>query len=270
MKWRASVDRQVASLGLTHAQYSLLASLSGLSHAGRRPSQRQLADVTGLEPIYVSKLARALEKSGLVERPADPDDPRAVRLSLTERGREVVTEAIDRVHTLFAEHMAPIGGAGGIRDRELRDTLRTLLGETPLTSQESERTMTAPRTLTGRDINIAAAASRGILEALLEKEGLTFDDWVTFRSIVTGQEVPSGFTGDEAAATALSRLGAAGLIQSPSAPTAKGTELFERITERAAQAGDQLYEGIDAADLATVERVLNLVTERAAALRARL
>ncbi|MER6983053.1 MarR family transcriptional regulator, partial [Streptomyces carpinensis] len=61
MKWRVAVDRAVAPLGLTHAQYALMASLYGMSRSGLRPSQRRLADRTGLEPLYVSKLARALE-----------------------------------------------------------------------------------------------------------------------------------------------------------------------------------------------------------------
>jgi hypothetical protein len=46
MKWRAAVDRAVASIGLTHAQYVLLATLYGMSLAGARPSQRELAVAT--------------------------------------------------------------------------------------------------------------------------------------------------------------------------------------------------------------------------------
>ena len=79
MKWCVAVDRAVAPLGLTHAQYSLVASLYGMGRAGERPSQRRLADHTGLEALYVSKLARALEAAGLLERARDPRDPRAVQ-----------------------------------------------------------------------------------------------------------------------------------------------------------------------------------------------
>ncbi|MFB7758203.1 MarR family winged helix-turn-helix transcriptional regulator, partial [Streptomyces sp. NPDC056121] len=86
-KWRVAVDRAVAPLGLTHAQYALVASLHGMQRAGERPSQRQLADHTGLEALYVSKLARALESAGLIERTRDPRDPRAVQLALTEQGQ---------------------------------------------------------------------------------------------------------------------------------------------------------------------------------------
>ena len=131
MKWRVAVDRAVAPLGLTHAQYSLLASLYGLQHAGLRPSQRQLADHTGLEPLYVSKLARALETAGLLDRAGDPDDTRAVRLSLTDRGREVTGRAIVIVRDLQQQLLAPLGGLDSRRTQNFVRDLTTLLDTTP-------------------------------------------------------------------------------------------------------------------------------------------
>jgi DNA-binding MarR family transcriptional regulator len=127
MKWRVAVDRAVAPLGLTHAQYSLVASLYGMHREGLRPSQRQLADHTGLEPLYVSKLARALEAAGLVERTRDPADPRAVQLSLTEQGREVTRRAIKIVQGLLEQLLAPLGGLDGRRTKAFSRELATLL-----------------------------------------------------------------------------------------------------------------------------------------------
>ena len=129
MRWRAAVDRAVAPMGLTHAQYSMLASLYGLSRGGSRPSQRELADFTGLDAIYVSKLARALERTGLIARATHSADPRAVQLSLTDRGTEVVREAIRTVHTLQEHLTKPLGGRRGQRTRELTDLLRLLLDQ---------------------------------------------------------------------------------------------------------------------------------------------
>ncbi|HZO65205.1 MAG: MarR family winged helix-turn-helix transcriptional regulator [Kribbellaceae bacterium] len=126
-KWRTAVDRAVAPLGLTHAQYSLLASLYGLTRTGPHPSQRELADFSGLEPIFVSKLVRALEGAGLVKRTEHPDDSRARQLALTEDGHAVVREAIGVVHALQDELVAPIGGSGSRRHQEFVRTLRTLL-----------------------------------------------------------------------------------------------------------------------------------------------
>ena len=129
LKWVAAVDRVVAPFGLTHAQYSLLASLYGLSRAGQRPSQRELADHTGLEPMFVSKLARVLERSGLIERDVHPADPRAVQLRMTTRGIEVVEPAIAAVAGLQDQHLAALGGTRSKRSRELRAMLEVLLRE---------------------------------------------------------------------------------------------------------------------------------------------
>ncbi|MBO4258139.1 MarR family winged helix-turn-helix transcriptional regulator [Streptomyces griseorubiginosus] len=127
MKWRVAVDRAMVPLGLTHAQYSLVASLYGMQRTGERPSQRRLADHTGLEPLYVSKLARSLESAGLVERTRDPRDPRAVQLALTDRGREVTGRAITVVQGLLRQFLAPLGGLDAPRAQEFTRDLATLL-----------------------------------------------------------------------------------------------------------------------------------------------
>ncbi|MFC8505840.1 MarR family winged helix-turn-helix transcriptional regulator [Streptomyces sp. NPDC057411] len=127
MKWRVAVDRAVAPLGMTHAQYALMASLHGMARSGQRPSQRQLADHTGLEPLYVSKLARALESSGLVARTRDPADPRAMRLELTEQGRDVTRRAITVIQGLLDQLLEPLGGQDSPRTRQFTEELATLL-----------------------------------------------------------------------------------------------------------------------------------------------
>ncbi|MFF3757380.1 MarR family winged helix-turn-helix transcriptional regulator [Streptomyces sp. NPDC002185] len=127
MKWRVAVDRAVAPLGLTHAQYALMGSLYGMARSGLRPSQRQLADHTGLEPLYVSKLARALEASGLVARTRDPADPRAMRLALTDEGHDVTRRAIGVVQGLLDQLLEPLGGQHDPRARRFTHDLATLL-----------------------------------------------------------------------------------------------------------------------------------------------
>ena len=131
-KWRVAVDRALAPLGLTHAQYVVLASLYGMRRAGVRPSQRRLADQTGLEALYVSKLARALESAGFLVREKDPRDPRAMRLTLTEEGGAVTRRAIGVVQGLLDQMLAPLGGQDSARAVAFADELRLLL-ETPLT-----------------------------------------------------------------------------------------------------------------------------------------
>jgi DNA-binding MarR family transcriptional regulator len=137
MKWRAAIDRAVMPLGLTHAQYAILGSLLGMERSGVRPSQRQLADHTGLEALYVSKLARTLEGAGLVGRSPHPGDTRAVQLSLTPRGRDVTRRAIRVVHPLLGELLAPLGGPGARRSEVFTRELRALL-DLPVDSPSEE------------------------------------------------------------------------------------------------------------------------------------
>ncbi|MFI6942536.1 MarR family winged helix-turn-helix transcriptional regulator [Streptomyces sp. NPDC050418] len=137
MKWRVAVDRALAPLDLTHAKYALLASLYGMTAGGSTPSQRQLADHTGLEALYVSKLVRSLETSGLLERTKDPTDSRAVRLALTAQGRTTATEAITVVQALLDDLLTPLGGLTGPGTAAFTRDLRTLL-DVPLTPPTKE------------------------------------------------------------------------------------------------------------------------------------
>jgi DNA-binding MarR family transcriptional regulator len=127
VKWRAELDRALAPLGLTSAQYGLLASLHGLSRMGGQPSQRHLAEFSGLEPMFVSKLARALERGGLVERAVSASDPRARALTLTTRGAEVVAKGRTIVSRLEERRLTVLGGADSERSAALQDTLLALL-----------------------------------------------------------------------------------------------------------------------------------------------
>jgi DNA-binding MarR family transcriptional regulator len=127
MRWRAATDRALAPLGLTHAQYSVLAPLYGMSAGGARPSQRELADFTRLDPVYISKLVRALEREGFLTRSVNASDPRAVELALTARGADAVREGIRLVGALRERQTEPLGGNAGPRTAELARLLLELL-----------------------------------------------------------------------------------------------------------------------------------------------
>ncbi|MFC4592103.1 MarR family winged helix-turn-helix transcriptional regulator [Sphaerisporangium corydalis] len=292
-KWRAAVDRAVAPLGLTHAQYVVLASLYGLSRQGTRPSQRELADFAGLEAIYVSKLARALEKTGLLVRAEHPADPRAVRLTLTDHGTAVAQRAVVIVHALQEEVTAPIGGTASPRARELVRTLRTLLGTPPAggTDDEGNTTMTqAPALLTGQDIGEAQGAVGALLDAVLAAGGHTSEQFIVLRVLSVRGPWASPAALHEflagqrqlgldppAVAALLGGLEAAGLVRGSSPDgagpvelTGEGADLFARLAGTVAPATRSLYAGIDPDDLATAHRVLAQVVERAGHLRATL
>jgi DNA-binding MarR family transcriptional regulator len=275
-KWRAAADRVLTPLGLTHAQFSLLASLHALIQTGAGPSQRQLADFSGLEPIFVSKLARALERSGLVVRAEHPTDPRAVELRLTERGSDLALRAAARIRELNEELTAPIGGLNGRRNCELTQTLRTLL------DQNGADSMPTP-TLTGQNISEASGAVQALLDKALARTDLTSNEFIALRVLtVRGQFEPPAalhqfFVAQphlhldaSAAAGLLAGLEAKGLISgsAPDGPgpvqlTDRGAAEYERVAGYVATVTTRLYAEFDAADLAVAHDVLVGVIERA-------
>ena len=83
---RRFYDRRASALGVTTAQWRVLAWLS------REPGLKQveLAERMDVEPITACRIIDRLEEAGLVERQRDPDDRRAWRLVLTLKAESIV------------------------------------------------------------------------------------------------------------------------------------------------------------------------------------
>jgi DNA-binding MarR family transcriptional regulator len=126
-EWRAAMDRVLEPSGLTQAQYAVLAPLYAMSRDGHRPSQRQIADLTGIDAVYISRLVRTLERGGFLTRAVNATDTRAVELAVTEQGRAALQEAVRAVFELRDRLTAPLGGNDGARTAELTAMLRELL-----------------------------------------------------------------------------------------------------------------------------------------------
>jgi len=113
---RRAFDRKAAALGVTRAQWRLLAHLS------REPGQRQveLAERMDIEPITLCRIVDRLEESTLVERRRDPADRRAWQLYLTDKAEPLV----ERLHRL-ADELSDDAFAG--LDEAQLDTVRNVL-----------------------------------------------------------------------------------------------------------------------------------------------
>lgn len=99
--------------------YSAFPILKLLSHQGPMRLSA-LAQVLGLDASTVSRHARQLEDSGLLERSDDPDDRRASRVAVSEHGNDCLAQAFEtRRHVISStlEGWTP----------EERETLRVLL-----------------------------------------------------------------------------------------------------------------------------------------------
>ncbi len=78
--------RRPAWLEMTYQQYNVLRIVQEHAPVGQAEVARRLM----VSPPVVTRLAAALEEAGLLARREDPDDRRAVRLTLTAAGRKRV------------------------------------------------------------------------------------------------------------------------------------------------------------------------------------
>lgn len=87
---RTLFDDAMRPLGVTRSQWSVLATLSRVGHGGM--TQVDLSRHLDVGKVTIGGLIDRLEASGFVERRADPNDRRARRVYVTERGFEIISD----------------------------------------------------------------------------------------------------------------------------------------------------------------------------------
>lgn len=85
---RRDFERRAKQLGLTRAQWSVLAHLA----RNEGTNQAAAADVLEIEPITLVRLLDRLEAAGWVERRPDPKDRRARLLYLTDKAHPILDQ----------------------------------------------------------------------------------------------------------------------------------------------------------------------------------
>lgn len=122
--WQRQITATLKPLGLTHVQFVLLASTWWLTEvAGESPNQSRIAEHANTDRMMTSQVIRTLSAKGLVERTPDPDDVRALKISVTARGRELAQQAVAAVEAADAAFFAAVGDR-----RALLEVLRALGG----------------------------------------------------------------------------------------------------------------------------------------------
>jgi len=103
LRWQRAITAALAPLDLTHVQFVLLACVHWLIERGETPNQLAVAAQAGTDIKMTSQVLRRLEQRGLVERHTDDRDTRAKIVCITQRGRSLAVDAIERVETADAE-----------------------------------------------------------------------------------------------------------------------------------------------------------------------
>jgi DNA-binding MarR family transcriptional regulator len=89
--YRRRLDQRAQALGLTSAQWRVLATIARTEFLNLEPlNQATLADQMDMEAITLSRHIDRMETAGLIERRANPTDRRAYQLFLTEAARPLV------------------------------------------------------------------------------------------------------------------------------------------------------------------------------------
>jgi DNA-binding MarR family transcriptional regulator len=134
---RTRFDRRARALGLTRAQWRVLAHLAPRQGI----NQSSLAEILEVENITLGRHIDRLEDTDWVVRRRDPGDRRAWRLFLTEKSRPV----LDQMEVLATETQEE--AMAGLPDGE-RDRLLKLL-------------LTMKRNMAAREAETRAAADGG-------------------------------------------------------------------------------------------------------------
>jgi DNA-binding MarR family transcriptional regulator len=116
---RRDFDRRVAHLGLSQAQWRVLARLwvcEGINQAS-------LAEQIEIAPISLTRLIDRMAAAGWVERRPDPRDRRAVRLFLTAKAQPLLSE-LQRLGE--ATRDVAVTGLGEAETRQLLAHLQTI------------------------------------------------------------------------------------------------------------------------------------------------
>lgn len=127
---RRAFDRRAAELGITRAQWRVLARLD------IQPGQRQvdLAERMDIEPITLCRIVDKLEEANLVERRRDPGDRRAWQLYLSDSAAPLVTKLHALADSFSAEIFGSLNPEDVERTRALLATIRNnITGLAPVT-----------------------------------------------------------------------------------------------------------------------------------------
>jgi DNA-binding MarR family transcriptional regulator len=142
---RRQMDQRAQSLGLTSAQWRVLASVARAELLNQEPlSQASLAEQMDMEPITLSRHIDRMQAAGMIERRPNPADRRAYHLHITESARELVGS----FRTIGSECMA--SALDGVSEEEIASVTNVLsrmranlVGRTETVEPPTEATTTS-------------------------------------------------------------------------------------------------------------------------------
>jgi DNA-binding MarR family transcriptional regulator len=137
---RRRFDQKARRLGLTRAQWQLLARLA----RNEGTNQAALADLMEVEPITLCRLLDRMEEGGWVERRPDPADRRARRLYMTDKARPVLEEMRALADGIYDEALSGLSAEAREALLSALRLVRTNLSDRHLSDRQGDAAAAAP------------------------------------------------------------------------------------------------------------------------------
>ena len=127
MSWQRKLKNGLDKIGITHAQFMLLAALQYIGTQKNIVSQQDLAKHCRIDKMMTSKILRILQKKGLLSRKRNKMDTRSKTLALSEEGENILNQALKIVETVDTDFTISLG----LNALSFNDDLRSLLKVNP-------------------------------------------------------------------------------------------------------------------------------------------
>ncbi len=109
MLWQRQMNRVLKEAGVTHTQFVILTALGWLSKTSNEVTQVDIATLSNTDRMMVSKILRKLQEEGIIKRRESETDTRAKYVFLTERGAEILQDALSKVETTDLAFFGKLG-----------------------------------------------------------------------------------------------------------------------------------------------------------------
>jgi DNA-binding MarR family transcriptional regulator len=123
MLWQRKLKNGLDTIGITHAQFLLLASLQYIGTQKNIVSQQDLAKHCRIDKMMTSKILRTLQKKALLSRKKNKMDTRSKTLALSEEGEATLTKAFKIIDRIDGDFLVSLG----LNSMSFQDDLKTLL-----------------------------------------------------------------------------------------------------------------------------------------------
>jgi MarR family transcriptional regulator, organic hydroperoxide resistance regulator len=107
-QWQRQQRAALAKIGLTHAQFVVLASALWLNNISEQAvSQQTISEHSKIDKMSMSDLVATLIRKKLLSRSPHKHDGRSYSITLTPKGQALVLKAIPIVEGIDAEFFSP-------------------------------------------------------------------------------------------------------------------------------------------------------------------